>query len=280
MQLTSRFLYLCLFAVVPAPAALIDFTSRTTWAGTTVLNPSLPDADGVDFDTAANCPTGGCAASGSSRTFDTSLASPLLFPSISGFSLVGIYSNTGSDLYLADTTHFVSAGSRTQRYGLPIMSIRNVGEGTGTNKVRINVPTGTNSFGVNLSNGCKLHVTSGVTNAGTFNGGPVLCDPGDNHPGSISVVTSAGDSRVLNLSDPNANVGEFRFYGAQSDTALTWIELSLPTVDEFGASVTNIGAVVFTKVAFGVTAVPEPTTWTLLAFGAAVIYFQRRRLGI
>jgi hypothetical protein len=282
--LSLRCLFVCLLAHVPGQAVLIDFTSRTDFKNNVTLNSSLPNENGVDFSTATLCPTQGCPTSTGFISFNSTTPTVTInFASLTGFNIQATYgATTGSASARAYLTgpSYVTPSLATVKYSLPVFNTRNLHENANPITTRINLPSNTNAFAIDLSNGCKMHTSSGNP-VGNVGGNSVLCDPGDNHLGSIRITTSAGQSKVVNLSDPSNSVGEFRTVAARSDTDISWIELSLPTVDEFGASVTNIGAVVFTRVAFGqVTAVPEPSTWVTLAIGLALLLVSRRGHGL
>ena len=269
-------LLVCLVASVSAPGALIDFTSRSQFATATALAVGLPDSNGVDFTSAAVCPTVGCAAAGNNQQFasNTGLPATASFSSISGFSVQGFAGLTGSSivkLYLTSSTWQSPSGPTTLKYGVPVMNTRDLHQSSNSVSMRVNFGTAVTNFAVDLSNGCKINNSTGSVSG---------CDPGDNQLGSVRITTSAGDIKVVDIADPSQSVGEFRFYGAQSDTPITFIDIALPTIDEAGAPITNIGSIVLTRIAFGALQTPEPATWLLAGLGLAALLASRRRIRI
>jgi hypothetical protein len=195
------------------------------------------------------------------------------FASIPSFNIQGFAGLSGSvvRLYLTSST-WVNPAGVTLKYGTPIINTRDLSQSTGAGnpKVRINLPSNTNSFALDLSNGCKIN-----TNLGTSVG----CDPGDNQLGSLQLTTSAGDTKVVDIADPLGSTAEFRFYGARSSAPISHIDISLSAVNEAGDAITNVGSIVLTRIAFGTLAeVPEPSTLLLVLAGLVLVLVLQRRV--
>ena len=275
-QRVWRNLVVGLSLAATSPGALIEFSSRALFDAATDIAAALPSANGVDFTATTVCPLQtpsnnlvGCAPSAGNNDYANSAAigTTLTFSSLTGFSIQGFFGQSSSTqrLILYDSNYDHPSATRTKlTYGTPVLSSRNVADNATTSalRIRVNLPAGTRSFAMDLSKGCHVNTTQSDAASG--------CDSGDNHLGTIQLNTSNGDSRLITTTDGSPTTGEFAFFGAQSDAAIIWIDLTLPTG--------NFGSIVATRFAFGdPTPTPEPSTLLLTAAGLAILLRRRTR---
>jgi len=278
---------------LPLPAVLVSFTSRSQFQANTTLGTGLLNSNGVNFTGIATCPSNSSTSNSSpcpaaATTYSDYTASgagmnvTLLFNDLLDFTVQGFTTSTGSHARLilfSPNYSYNSAARGVLKYDEPVLSTRNTFDVTGTTnststiRMRINLPTGTNSFAIDLANGCNIRGTG--TDAFFLN--PTTgCDAGDNHAGTLNLNFGLANNTQLALpvlsTTDTAGVGNWNFVGVWSDAQnISWVDITMPAG--------NYGSIFATRIAYGhtVAIVPEASTLALTAAGLIAAGAFRRR---
>ena len=280
-----------LVAVVASPGALIAFLNRADFAANTTLATGLPNANGVDFTSAAVCPTTavsgttGCApvapANAGVLTYSSTgtgaTGAVLSFASIPNFTIQGfsLSSSSGATRLSLYAVGYDHAAWLPMTYSAPVLSTRNTSDANAGNlRIRVNLPANVDSFAIDLSNGCNTNTNqSGINN----------CTPEENHLGTILVTAKRvgivpTETALVTTTNPTGGA-DFTFFGVRSDAGdLEYVEFTLPTfADAPTNSIANVGAIMASRIAFGEAQTPEPATFLLTAAGLALLLRRRTR---
>ena len=274
----------CLLASAVEGALVSTYANRTAWETAVSLPSVLTNVQGVagrnwlDFSLNTYCPDnqgdGTCAPNTNIVNF-TGNPSTMTFATEmpgTGLQFTGYASVGDPRLVLVGKNYDTGGGSNWQIGGSRVswLETRNT-TATQTSKLRITMPTGANSFAVEIALGC--YYSSGCTN-------------GENQPGMIALATSNGETATLGDTNStkaftnNTSIGEFTFFGFTSDQSqVAWIDLT-PS---------SPGAIILARFTYATAitqappdpeTVPEPATWATLASAAALLatrHYRNRR---
>lgn len=254
-------------AAMPAHGAFTSYSTRIDWSANSTLDGAFVtnSVNWIDFDTTAECGQQGCPVlNGSAKQYNASTLNAAATMTLQGFSGVSLYAvgTSGSNTYwfqnISDTNAYP--------YNVPFVVGRPSNGATGT--IRINLPTGTTAFAVELATGCLA----------SFASGSCVGQGNASIAGTISINTSAG--AVPGTVTTSSTSGALTFAGFTSDTAFTWVEFSAGTST----------AVALSRISYGLTSALEeppptggdtPEAATFLLVGGALVwlgYYRRRRV--
>lgn len=251
----------CLATGLMTPALNAAYVSttftRSAWNSTVAINATvdgLPN-DWIDLDTGIECGNSGCPAAGSYKDYFSTMS----FSGITGFSMRGV---NGGGFRL---DHWSAGSIYGTIFGAPAVITRWVD--TQPNALlRINLPTGTTAFALDLAT-----INTAFQNfAGTLT---LRVGTGTSTQVDSTTITTSGTANTPT------------FFGATLDSAIDWVEIvaGIPP-----GGFTPQGAIGATRISFGTfeagpppppppTEMPEANTSLLVGAALIALRFLRRR---